>query len=148
MNGLNRDGHLPLEVVTTLFDTIFFLFKSPPSEMPSIPRPNILTYANFDRQALCRQASTLRQGVSCACNPDQRPVSGTFNWAIFILFEDGVRWIFRSSHPRDFLPMEMGMKLLASEAASLRFLKAHSDVPVPEVYGRLLKDADRLYINR
>lgn len=39
MNGLNRDRHLPLEVVTTLFDTIFFLFKSPPSEMPSIRDP-------------------------------------------------------------------------------------------------------------
>lgn len=26
------------------------------------------------------------------------------------------------------------MKLLASEAAVLRYLRAHSDIPVPEVY--------------
>lgn len=32
------------------------------------------------------------------------------------------------------MPMEMGMKLLASEAAILRYLKVHSDIPVPEVY--------------
>jgi hypothetical protein len=30
--------------------------------------------------------------------------------------------------------MEMGIKLLASEAATLRYLEAHSDIPVPEVY--------------
>ncbi|KAJ5491957.1 Aminoglycoside phosphotransferase [Penicillium expansum] len=98
------------------------------------PKPDIFTYADFDLQALCRQASTLRQGVSCACDPDQRPASGSFNWAIFISFEDRVRWVFRSPHPRTFMPMEMGIKLLASEAATLRYLRAHSDIPVPEVY--------------
>ena len=102
--------------------------------MSLYPKPDIFTYADFDLQALCRQASTLRQGVSCACDPDQRPASGSFNWAIFILFEDRVRWVFRSPHPRTFMPMEMGMKLLASEAATLRYLRTHSDIPVPEVY--------------
>ncbi|KAE8149431.1 kinase-like domain-containing protein [Aspergillus avenaceus] len=96
--------------------------------------PEIFTYADFDLQALCRRARTLRQGVSCVCNPDQQPNSGSFNWAIFITFEDGIRWVFRSPHHRTFMPIELGMKLLASEAATLRYLKAHSDVPVPEVY--------------
>ncbi|RJE17989.1 hypothetical protein PHISCL_09669 [Aspergillus sclerotialis] len=32
------------------------------------------------------------------------------------------------------MPMEVGMKLLSSEAATLRYLKSHSDIPVPEVY--------------
>jgi hypothetical protein len=32
------------------------------------------------------------------------------------------------------MPMEMGIKLLASEAATLRYLRAYSDIPVPEVY--------------
>ncbi|KAJ5227976.1 hypothetical protein N7489_008684 [Penicillium chrysogenum] len=97
-------------------------------------KPDIFTYADFDLQALCRQASKLRQGVSCACDPDQRPASGSFNWAIFISFEDRVRWVFRSPHHRTFMPMEMGIKLLASEAATLRYLRAYSDIPVPEVY--------------
>ncbi|KAJ5135652.1 Aminoglycoside phosphotransferase [Penicillium bovifimosum] len=97
-------------------------------------RTGIFTYADFDLQALCRQASTLRQGVSCACDPDERPASGSFNWAVFISFEDGVRWVFRSPHPRSFMPLEIGIKLLASEAATLRYLRTHSDIPVPEVY--------------
>lgn len=32
------------------------------------------------------------------------------------------------------MPEEQAEKLLASEAATLRYLKAHSDIPVPEVY--------------
>ncbi|EAW13452.1 uncharacterized protein ACLA_054990 [Aspergillus clavatus NRRL 1] len=32
------------------------------------------------------------------------------------------------------MPMELAMKLLSSEAATLRYLKSHSDIPVPEVY--------------
>ncbi|KAJ9490536.1 hypothetical protein VN97_g2719 [Penicillium thymicola] len=77
------------------------------------PKPEIFTYADFDHQALCIRASALRQGVSCACDPDQRPASGSFNWAIFISFED---------------------RLLASEAATLRYLRAFSDIPVLEAY--------------
>ncbi|KAL4953400.1 hypothetical protein BDW69DRAFT_200215 [Aspergillus filifer] len=87
------------------------------------PKPAIFTYANFNLQALCKQASQLRQGLSCTCNPDQRPASGSFNWAVFISFEDGVLWVFKSPHAREFMPKEMGMKLLL-----------HSDIPVSEVY--------------
>lgn len=102
--------------------------------MPPDSRPDIFIYADFDLDALCRQASTLRQGVACTCDPHQRPASGGFNWAIFVSFEDDLRWVFRSPHSRTFMPIEMGMKLLASEAATLQYLKLHSDIPVPEVY--------------
>lgn len=95
---------------------------------------NIFTYGDFDLQAVCRHASTLRQGIPCTCNPDQRLASGSFNWAIFISFEDGLRWVSRSPHSRSFMPPEWSMKLLASEAAVLRYLRAHCDIPVPEVY--------------
>lgn len=30
--------------------------------------------------------------------------------------------------------MEMSLKLLASEAATLQYMKANSDIPIPEVY--------------
>ncbi|KAJ6151673.1 hypothetical protein N7470_006801 [Penicillium chermesinum] len=30
----------------------------------------------------------LRKGIPCACDPDQRPASGSFNWAILVSFED------------------------------------------------------------
>jgi aminoglycoside phosphotransferase (APT) family kinase protein len=93
----------------------------------------VFAYRDFDLQALCRLASALRQGVPCACDPEKRPASGSFNFAIFISFEDGVRWVFRSPTSTT-LPLEQEEKLLASEAATLRYLKAHSDIPVPEVY--------------
>lgn len=32
------------------------------------------------------------------------------------------------------MPLDIRVKLLASEAATLRYLKTHSDIPVPEVY--------------
>lgn len=97
-------------------------------------KPKVLTYAGFDLQALCRQVSKLRQGVSCTCDLDQRSASGSFNWAIFILFEDGALWVFRAPNCRAFMPMEMGIELLANEAATLRYLRVRSDIPVPEVY--------------
>ncbi|KAJ5987968.1 hypothetical protein N7481_003178 [Penicillium waksmanii] len=94
----------------------------------------VFLYRNFDLQALCRRASALRQGIPCACDPEQHPASGSFNWAVFISFEDGVQWVVRVPHLRSFMPDEQAEKLLASEAATLRYLKAHSDIPVPEVY--------------
>ncbi|KAJ5432348.1 Aminoglycoside phosphotransferase, partial [Penicillium daleae] len=79
--------------------------------------------------------------------PTQRPVSGSFNWAIFISFEDGVRWVFRSPHSRSFMPMEIGEKILTSEAATLRYLRAHSDIPVPEVYDYRASDDNKIGIS-
>ncbi|KAJ0426701.1 RNase H domain-containing protein [Aspergillus carlsbadensis] len=97
-------------------------------------KQEIFTYADFNLDALCRRASTLRQGASCTCDPDQRPASGSFNWAVFIHFDDGTRWVFRSPHRRRSMPLEMGTKLLASEAAILLYLRAHSDIPAPELF--------------
>ncbi|KAJ5108556.1 hypothetical protein N7456_005231 [Penicillium angulare] len=97
-------------------------------------KADIFTYADFNLQALCRKASTLRQGVTCTCDPGQRPSTGSFNWAIFVTFEDKVRWVFRSPRSRASRALEMDMKLLASEAATLRYLRSQSDIPVPEVF--------------
>ena len=105
-----------------------------PFESFSTSSSQIFAYAKFDLEALCSRATTLRQGVSCIGDPNQHPASGSFNWTIFVSFEDGVRWIFRSPHSKQFQPAEIGRKILASEAATLRYLRAHSDIPVPEVY--------------
>lgn len=103
--------------------------------MPSKLRSNgAFVYRKFDIQALCRRASALRQGIPCTCDPEQHPASGSFNWAVFISFKDGVRWVFRAPHSRESMAVEPAEKLLASEIATLRYLKAHSDIPVPEVY--------------
>jgi hypothetical protein len=94
----------------------------------------IFTYADFDLEALCRRASNLRQGASCVCDPDQRPASGSFNWAVFILFDDGTRWVFRSLYKRRSILLEMRRKILASEAVILLYLRAHSDILAPELF--------------
>ncbi|GKZ25905.1 hypothetical protein AbraIFM66951_009942 [Aspergillus brasiliensis] len=103
--------------------------------MPSDKRPPIFLYAKFDVQALCRIASSLRQDIACTCNHNQHPASGSFNWAIFISFEDGVQWVLRSPHTKGAeLSTELSSKLLESEAATMKYVQQNSDIPVPTVH--------------
>ncbi|OJJ89569.1 uncharacterized protein ASPGLDRAFT_63040 [Aspergillus glaucus CBS 516.65] len=89
---------------------------NPPGTWPQIRTPPpIFTYAKFDVQALCRRETALRDEIECACDVNQHPASGSFNWAIRISFEDGTRWFLR-------------------EAATLQYIKASSDIPIPDVY--------------
>lgn len=95
----------------------------------------IFRYAKFNIGALCALATASRNEIQCSCDPSQQPMNGSFNWAVAVLFEDGVEWIMRS--PRsDYgqLPRELSGKLLASEAATLKYLKQVTDIPIPEVY--------------
>ena len=95
----------------------------------------LFQYAKFDVHALCGLASKLRNGLSCSCDVNKLPASGSFNWAATIEFEDGVEWILRS--PKDQhrqFPHNVSVKLLSSEAATLKYLGAHTDIPVPTVY--------------
>lgn len=95
----------------------------------------VFHYGDFDPNALCHIASELRRGSRCFCNLNQIPARGGFNWAILIQFEDGLEWVFRSpvkNHPE--LSNECVTKLLSSEAATLKFLKHYTDIPVPYVF--------------
>lgn len=83
--------------------------ESPSSRCPQKSKPDIFTCAKFDLEALCRNASSLGH-IPCACNPDQRPASEVFNWAVYISFESSVRWVFKPAPARSFMPMEMGKK--------------------------------------
>ena len=83
--------------------------------------------------------------------PSQVPACGSFNWTILLLFDDGMEWIFRS--PRKdgaIVSDETNLSLLASEAATLKYIKAKSTIPVPEVYAYrqalLSPPADRVNI--
>lgn len=104
--------------------------------MPSTAESvNIFRYAKFEVSALCHLASKLRGGQSCFCDISQVPASGSFNWAILISFNDGVEWVLRS--PRTcgaIMREETNLLLLASEAATLKYIKANSKIPVPEVF--------------
>lgn len=62
-------------------------------------------------------------------------MNGSFNWAVTIHFEDGVEWVMRS--PRfDYgqFPSELSGRLLASEAAILKYLRQVTDIPIPDFH--------------
>ena len=96
---------------------------------------HIFKYADFNVSALCRLATKLHGGNTCICDTSQVPACGSFNWTILLLFTDGVEWILRS--PRNdgaIMSDETNLSLLASEAATLKYIKANSTIPVPEVF--------------
>jgi hypothetical protein len=64
------------------------------------------------------------------------PKSGSLNWVIFISFDDGIEWVFRSpkSGLYGFYSDETSSKIIMSEASTLMYLRAYTSIPVPEVY--------------
>ncbi|KAL9038615.1 MAG: hypothetical protein Q9180_003025 [Flavoplaca navasiana] len=95
----------------------------------------VFRYAEFDVNALCELASNLRGGQDCHCNPCQVPKCGSFNWAVRLSFTDGLEWLLRSPlQGYGYLSEYTSGLLLASEAATLRYIRAYSTVPVPEVF--------------
>ena len=98
-------------------------------------RASVFQYAEFNAPALCRLVSKLRGGQCCFCDTSQVPACGSFKWTILISFGDGVEWVLRS--PRGDGAMkseETNHLLLASEAATLMYIRANSKIPVPEVF--------------
>ncbi len=52
-----------------------------------------------------------------------------------ITFEDGVQWVFRSQREGNSIESnETNLLLLTSEAATLKYIKIYSTIPVPEVF--------------
>lgn len=93
----------------------------------------VFQYSNFDVSAICQLAGEMRK-LSCTCDLNQRPMCGGFNWAVSLLFADGIQWVLRSpaqNHPD--LSERSIIKLLLSEAATLRYLKIYTDIPVPDL---------------
>ncbi|KAF5003578.1 hypothetical protein FDECE_9892 [Fusarium decemcellulare] len=65
------------------------------------------------------------------------PKNGSLNWVIFVSFKDGIEWVFRSPKSglhTGFHSDETASEILISEASTLLYLKAHTSIPVPEVY--------------
>ncbi|KPM38214.1 hypothetical protein AK830_g8378 [Neonectria ditissima] len=102
--------------------------------MPMPPQPNIFRWAKFNLEALLSLAKELR-GRSCTCDESKTPKTGSLNWVIFITFDDGVQWVFRSPRQDAFMfADETASKMLISEASTLRYLETHCSIPVPKVY--------------
>ncbi|OJD12882.1 hypothetical protein AJ78_06597 [Emergomyces pasteurianus Ep9510] len=101
----------------------------------SSKRPEVFRYANFNVSALCSLATQLRNGSLCDCDLSQVPAGGSLNWAISILFIDGVEWVLRSPREDGAVQChETNSTLLASEAATLKYIRANSTIPVPQVF--------------
>ncbi|SCV25445.1 uncharacterized protein FFB14_00338 [Fusarium fujikuroi] len=103
--------------------------------MPVPPlRPKIFRWAKFNLEALLLLAEKLR-GRSCTCDESKVPKSGSLNWVIFLTFDDGVEWVFRSPrYDTSMFSDETASKILVSEASTLRYLETHCQIPVPKVY--------------
>lgn len=107
------------------------------SSHPSQPTMSekIFSYAQFNLDALISLAAGLR-GRECSCNVAAAPKTGSMNWAIFVSFDDGLDWVFRS--PRRghhaIVSDESAQKMLVSEVATLKFLRNNTSVPIPRVY--------------
>lgn len=96
---------------------------------------SVFKYAKFNAAALCRLVSKLRGGQTCICDTSQVPACGSFNWAILVSFVDGVEWVLRSPRDRGAIKSrETNLLLLASEAATLKYIRANSTIPVPEIF--------------
>ncbi|EXM03479.1 kinase-like domain-containing protein [Fusarium oxysporum II5] len=98
-------------------------------------RPRVFAYAKFNLDALISLATNLR-GQSCTVDTSTRPKAGSTHWVIFITFEDGIEWVFRSPHGGSsaIITEESASKLLISEAATLKYLRTLGSIPVPEVF--------------
>ncbi|KAF5678050.1 altered inheritance of mitochondria [Fusarium denticulatum] len=103
--------------------------------MPVPPhRPRIFRWARFNLEALLLLAEELR-GRSCTCDESKVPKSGSLNWVIFITFDDGLEWVFRSPrYDTHMFSDETASKILESEASTLKYLESHCQIPVPKVY--------------
>lgn len=53
---------------------------------------------------------------------------------IFLTFDDGVEWVFRSPRTCYSLDEETAGVVLASEAATIKYIRENSSIPVPEVF--------------
>jgi hypothetical protein len=94
----------------------------------------VFAHVKFNVSELLGLAERLRN-IPCTCDLSQRPRTGSFNWAIFLRFDDGVEWVFRSPRKsHGLLDEETASLLLASEAATLRYIGQNSSIPVPEVF--------------
>lgn len=91
-------------------------------------------YADFNLDALLSLATRLR-GRSCTCDVSKEPEFGCHNFVISLFFDDGIEWIFRApQETSEAFSKEMCHKIIESEAATLKYLGAHSSIPVPEIY--------------
>ncbi|KAH8730587.1 hypothetical protein GQ44DRAFT_756462 [Phaeosphaeriaceae sp. PMI808] len=96
-------------------------------------KANIFLHSKFNLQALLHLAERLRNRP-CTCDPSQKPKSGSLNWTIVLSFDDGEEWLFRSPRTYYGIDEDVAELLLASEAATLKYIRKNSSIPVPDIF--------------
>ncbi|KAI1064025.1 hypothetical protein LB506_005725 [Fusarium annulatum] len=98
-------------------------------------KDKIYYFTKFNLPALLSLAEQ-RRGQPCTCDITQMPKCGSLNWVIFLCFQDGVEWVFRSpkSDSDSFYSVDTASKILVSEASTLLYLQANTSIPVPQVF--------------
>ncbi|POR32133.1 Uncharacterized protein TPAR_07635 [Tolypocladium paradoxum] len=94
-------------------------------------------FASVNWDALASISSSLRDGTPCHLG--DRFSIGTFNMVRHIVFADGVSWVarLRMPPPKEILGDRSKLDIattLGLEIASMRFFKARTSIPVPEVH--------------
>ena len=100
------------------------------------------TIKSLNLEALCARAAAVRakrdgMDIPCLIDPSIYQI-GWFNIVLELLFEDQVCWIARIRLPNTgahspSLP-ELEKEVLKSEVDTIKYVKAHTTIPVPEVY--------------
>jgi aminoglycoside phosphotransferase (APT) family kinase protein len=96
------------------------------------------TIQSTDFTALCLQATAVRKhydhkAVSCKIDTTVYQ-TGWFNVVFQITFDDEVYWIARIQLPFTTEYDEVQQAVLKSEVDTMRYVKSHTNIPLPEVY--------------
>ena len=94
-----------------------------------------------DKKALLRGACEIRQDLDpllsdiITCSVEEKPAFGSFNIVSFLKFTDGCKWVARL--PGKAIPAlwtSLEAERLVDVFHTLKYIKDHTKVPVPEVY--------------
>jgi isoamyl acetate esterase len=97
--------------------------------------------AKVDLEGLRSIASGLRDGRNCTIS--EKYTCGAYNLVFEIIFDDGVSWIarLRSASPMQVVSQEFVFEspsykqhIMESEVATMRYVRQHTTIPVPEIY--------------
>lgn len=97
--------------------------------------------AQVDLHGLCAIASGLRNGRSCTISENY--TCGAYNLVFEIIFDDGISWIarVRSASAMQVVSQELVFEspkykqhIMESEVATMKYVRDHTTIPVPEVY--------------
>jgi aminoglycoside phosphotransferase (APT) family kinase protein len=90
--------------------------------------------SSLDREAFCRHANSIRGRTDCKIRTEKFEC-GKDHVLFELSFDDNVIWLARVPRPVDSSGVNSGPEEMESEIATMNFVRQHSTIPVPEIYG-------------